>query len=124
MEYCGLGSLDKYVTKKKLDVPTKVSVLSECARGLYHLHAAGIVHRDIAMRNILVGQGGVPKISDFGMSRTIVGQSAENKTASNVGPLKWMAPESLRDRVYGTKTDVYTYGLLPSFLGPMSPHCS
>eukprot|EP01122_Echinamoeba_exundans_P003341 TRINITY_DN13458_c0_g1_i1.p1 TRINITY_DN13458_c0_g1~~TRINITY_DN13458_c0_g1_i1.p1 ORF type:complete len:1682 (+),score=231.32 TRINITY_DN13458_c0_g1_i1:195-5240(+) len=114
MEYCGLGSLDKYVVKKKLDVTTKVSVLSECARGLYHLHTAGIVHRDIAMRNILVGQGGVPKISDFGMSRTIVGQAAENKTASNVGPLKWMSPESLRDRIYGTKTDVYTYGVLIS----------
>lgn len=114
MEYCSLGSLDKYLSKNKLDVATKVKVLSETARGLNHLHQASIVHRDIAMRNILVGQGGVPKISDFGMSRAITAQAGDNKTASNVGPLKWMAPESLRDRVYGKATDVYTWGVLIS----------
>jgi serine/threonine protein kinase len=35
-----------------------------------------------------------PKINDFGMSRQIEGEDS-SKTQSNVGPLKWMAPESI-----------------------------
>lgn len=37
-----------------------------CIRGLHHLHQHGVVHGDIKPQNLLVGQGGIVKISDFG----------------------------------------------------------
>jgi serine/threonine protein kinase len=46
-----------------------------------------------AARNILLSKGH-PKVSDFGLSRVAKGVEA-NQTQSNVGPLKWMAPENL-----------------------------
>src|SRR5689334_20038542 len=48
-------------------------------------------------------------VSDFGFARAAVESGA--KTTSNVGPIKWMAPECLTQRLYSTKTDVYAFGI-------------
>ena len=58
-----------------------------------------VVHRDLATRNILVGEGRVCKISDFGMSRDVYTDLAYTKTGSGKVPIKWMAPECLQDMV-------------------------
>jgi len=55
-----------------------------------------------------------PKISDFGMSRWDK-NLAENKTRSNIGPLKHMAPESLQHKTYSKASDVWAFGEV--FLG-------
>ena len=68
-----------------------------------YLASQGIVHRDLACRNILVGENKTVKISDFGLAR-------ENyfyiKTTDGRLPVRWMAIESITDRVYTTKSDV------------------
>ena len=58
-----------------------------------------VVHRDLATRNILVAEGRVCKISDFGMSRDVYTDLAYTKTGSGKVPIKWMAPECLQDMV-------------------------
>ena len=58
-----------------------------------------VVHRDMATRNILVAEGRVCKISDFGMSRDVYTDLAYTKTGSGKVPIKWMAPECLQDMV-------------------------
>ena len=58
-----------------------------------------VVHRDLATRNILVAEGRVCKISDFGMSRDVYTDLAYTKTGSGKVPVKWMAPECLQDLV-------------------------
>lgn len=48
--------------------------------------------------------------SDFGMSRISIdgsGDSGAKQTKSDVGPLKYMPPESIMDRIYSTKSDVW-----------------
>ena len=67
------------------------------------LSELGIVHRDLACRNVLVGENKVLKISDFGMARE---NDIYVKTTDGKLPLRWMAIESIVDRVFTTKSDV------------------
>jgi serine/threonine protein kinase len=81
------------------------------AAGMLHLHNHNIIHRDLAARNILLSGTGDPKISDFGMSR-ILQKEEEGKTKTNIGPIRWMAPESLANQTYSKKSDVWSFGIV------------
>jgi serine/threonine protein kinase len=56
-----------------------------------HLAADGIVHRDLACRNLLLDKDYNCKITDFGFAR-LTNTDTYAKTSSSVGPLKWMSP--------------------------------
>jgi predicted Ser/Thr protein kinase len=112
MEYCEGGSLDKllFESNVKLSDDYKNRLVRGIAAGMLHLHKHNIIHRDLAARNILLTASGDPKISDFKMSRVLVRD--EGKTKSNLGPVCWMAPESLAHNSYSKKTDVWTFGVV------------
>ncbi|CAJ0573740.1 unnamed protein product, partial [Mesorhabditis spiculigera] len=92
-------------------------VNSTCASTLpaawEYLHERGCIHRDVAARNCLVS-GGRVKISDFGLSREMSNREARYKLKDlhQRLPIRWLAPETLRERTYTTKTDVYSFGVL------------
>jgi len=110
-EYCEKGSLYNYLhSQSPIDDDQKIKFVKGIASGMSHLHTEGIIHRDLAARNILLSEGLIPKISDFGLSR-FGSADDENQTKSDVGPLKWMAPEAIKQRVYGKKTDVFSFGV-------------
>jgi serine/threonine protein kinase len=113
LEYCAGGSLDKllFQTNATLSDEHKMRLVRGIAAGMLHLHKHNIVHRDLAARNILLTSGGDPKISDFGMSR-ILEKEDEGKTNSTIGPVCWMAPESLAHSNYSKKSDVWTFGIV------------
>ena len=75
-----------------------------------YLSSLGIVHRDLACRNILVGEGKVLKITDLGMSRETE-EVYVQKTKGRV-PLKWMAVESIIMREFTSASDVWSYGVV------------
>ena len=64
------------------------------------------VHRDLASRNILVGRNFSMKISDFGLARDIREDEVYLKQTSGLLPIKWLAIESLQEKVYTTMSDV------------------
>ena len=70
------------------------------------------MHRDLACRNILVGDGKVLKVSDFGMSRLLPPDEVYVPTSHGLLPLRWMAIEALFYRHFSSKTDVWGYGVL------------
>jgi serine/threonine protein kinase len=113
LEYCDGGSLDKalFSRGRRIADEHKIRVVRGIAAGVYHLHKHNIVHRDLAARNILLTSRGDPKISDFGMSR-ILEKEEHGKTKSNIGPVFWMAPESIEKQVYSKKSDVWTFGIV------------
>jgi hypothetical protein len=124
LEYCNGGSLDKLLFDSDSTISPKQQIFlaSGIATGLVHLHGNNIVHRDLAARNILL-HNGEPKISDFGMSRKLKEEAQVGKTATNIGPLRWMAPESLGNQTYSKKSDVWTFGIvLYEIISRKEPH--
>jgi len=107
LEYCNGGSLDKMV-KSIITLNTKEKWIKEVISGLMFLHEKGIIHRDIAARNILV-HNNIAKISDFGFARQI--EDDYGKTKTNIGPIKWMAPESIKNKIYSTNSDIWMLGI-------------
>ncbi|KAL6603760.1 hypothetical protein ACP70R_044121 [Stipagrostis hirtigluma subsp. patula] len=86
------------------------------ARGLEYLHdgcAAPIIHCDIKPDNILLDGRGVPRITDFGISKLLGGERV-HATVTNVrGTKGYIAPEWLRgDGRVDTKADVYSFGVV------------
>eukprot|EP00056_Hartaetosiga_gracilis_P002149 m.51198 g.51198 ORF g.51198 m.51198 type:complete len:379 (+) comp10932_c0_seq5:291-1427(+) len=108
------GNLRDYLRTQRekggLDEREMVDFAVQIANGMSFLESKGIVHRDLAARNVLVCEGPQLKISDFGLARNLNGQE-EYQTKSNKLPVKWMAPESLKDRVFTAKSDVWSFGV-------------
>ena len=71
-----------------------------------------IVHRDLACRNILVGENKTLKISDFGLSRVVAQDEVYTLTNHGRLPLRWMAMESIFRREFTTASDVWSYGVV------------
>ena len=68
-----------------------------------YLSSLGVLHRDLACRNILVDERKLLKISDFGLSRDTPEYVSSLKDKM---PLRWMAPETVTENVFTDKSDV------------------
>jgi len=111
-EYLDQGSLFHLVfSEAKVDAKTLMNVVKGIASGMLHLHREGLVHRDLATRNILLGSGSQVKITDFGLSRMASSDKGSNQTVSDNGPLKWMSPEAIKNREYSKASDVWAFGV-------------
>ncbi|XP_030380544.1 proto-oncogene tyrosine-protein kinase receptor Ret [Scaptodrosophila lebanonensis] len=84
----------------------------QICKGMAYLTEIKLVHRDLAARNVLLADGKICKISDFGLTRDVYEDDAYLKRSRDRVPVKWMAPESLADHVYTTKSDVWAFGVL------------
>ncbi|KAL6080191.1 Integrin [Balamuthia mandrillaris] len=86
-----------------------VKIARNAARGLRYLHSLNVVHRDIAARNVLVCHNFRAVLGDFGMSRVL--EKMYQITKSNVGAVRWMAPEAFKDQKYSKETDSFSFGV-------------
>ena len=80
------------------------------AGGLAKAHAAGIVHRDIKPANILIADGEVPKIADFGIAK--LPASKLTQEGNIVGTPYFMSPEQLRGEPLDGRSDLFSLGAL------------
>ena len=84
-----------------------------CA-ALRHIHAVGIVHRDVSCRNILVDSDGSMVLADLGLAEQVVHSDmhaqAGNESTTAV-PVRWTSPEALQTRRYDSRSDVWSLGV-------------
>ena len=109
MEYVKSGLAD---LKTPLPVRDAAEIVTGVADGLAYAHEQGIIHRDIKPQNILIDSHGVPKISDWGMSR-LIGSSAIPTVAGF--SLAYAAPEQISPGRFGEtdeRTDIYQLGVV------------
>ncbi|KAM7537941.1 hypothetical protein Aperf_G00000073891 [Anoplocephala perfoliata] len=85
---------------------------AEIADGMAYLEYNGFVHRDLAARNCLVGDGLTVKIGDFGLTRDISSHLYYRKEGRARLPVRWMAPEALKEAYFTFKSDVWSYGVV------------
>jgi len=112
-EFMSVGSLSAFIKNEdnKVQVETILTWALETAAGMAHLHLEGVVHRDLASRNLLLDNDFHVKIADFGMSRVLSDVNHGDVTKSDVGPLKWMAPECISEKKYSPKSDTYAFSI-------------
>ncbi|KAK7740990.1 hypothetical protein SLS53_005053 [Cytospora paraplurivora] len=100
----------------EIPMATRLALFRQVLEGLRNLHAAGIMHRDISPKNLLILSLRTPKagICDFGKSKRAA--SGVNKA---LGPLQFIAPEVWRQREYNNAIDMFSLGLtmLKTFQG-------
>ncbi|MGH0118259.1 UNVERIFIED_CONTAM: hypothetical protein FKN15_049280 [Acipenser sinensis] len=95
-----------------LDMDDLLRFSYQVAQGLDFLAEKNCIHRDVAARNVLLTEGRVAKICDFGLARDIMNDSSYVVKGNARLPVKWMAPESIFDCVYTSQSDVWSYGIL------------
>ncbi|KAG8233929.1 hypothetical protein J437_LFUL005135 [Ladona fulva] len=84
----------------------------QVAMGMEYLSSLKIVHADLAARNILLADDNIVKISDFGLARNLYASMDYKKKGQDPLPVKWMAIESIEDRIFSTKSDVWSFGVV------------
>jgi eukaryotic-like serine/threonine-protein kinase len=88
-----------------------VEVGLQVSSALEAVHAAGLVHRDVTPHNILLGPGGIVKLSDFGIARLLDGtRLTEHGTV--VGTAAYLAPEQARGEQVTPAADIYSLGIV------------
>ncbi|XP_044019285.1 vascular endothelial growth factor receptor 1-like [Aphidius gifuensis] len=84
----------------------------QVARGMEFLSQRKVLHADLAARNLLLSDGNVVKICDFGLAKNIDAGGIYQKTNGTCLPVKWMAPESISELIFSTQSDVWSFGIV------------
>ncbi|CAH8872561.1 unnamed protein product [Trichobilharzia szidati] len=113
LEFLRGGDLFSRLSKEYMFTEEDVKFyLAEIALALNYLHNNGIVYRDLKPENILLNEEGHVRLTDFGLSKESIFESAGDRTYSFCGTVEYMAPEVVNRHGHGTAADWWSFGVL------------
>jgi len=120
MEYLEGEGLDKLIEERRLSLRQAAAILARVADALKHIHAQGIVHRDIKPGNIMVLKGALRedgvdprgvRLMDFGIAAGKV-LTRLTITGARIGTPVYMSPEQAKGQKLDHRSDIYSLGIV------------
>uniref|UniRef100_A0A669BUZ1 receptor protein-tyrosine kinase n=1 Tax=Oreochromis niloticus TaxID=8128 RepID=A0A669BUZ1_ORENI len=94
-----------------LPTQTLLKFMVDIASGMEYLSGRNFLHRDLAARNCMLRDDMTVCVADFGLSKKIYSGDYYRQGRIAKMPVKWIALESLADRVFTVKSDVWAFGV-------------
>jgi serine/threonine protein kinase len=69
-----------------------------------------LIFRNLSAKNIFLSENLIVKLGEFGLLRFL--KNGQSSRKPELGPLKWMSPESISKKAYSSKSDVWSYGVV------------
>jgi serine/threonine protein kinase len=113
MEYAENGSSKAYLQKHTdTGCGTLLAICTQICNAMIYLTEQNIIHRDISARNVVLKSDLTAKLCDFGRARKLSPYETRFVDPSNASiPVLWSSPETIKEKVYNSMTDVWSYGV-------------
>ncbi|XP_061884244.1 inactive tyrosine-protein kinase transmembrane receptor ROR1 isoform X1 [Entelurus aequoreus] len=108
----GCSSDEDGTVKSSLDHGDFLHMSMQVAAGMEYLASHFYIHKDLAARNILVGEQLHVKISDLGLSRAIYSSDYYCIQPKTLFPIRWMPPEAVAYGKFTTDSDIWSFGVV------------
>ena len=110
LEYCETDLKQQFLAQPKMSPSQVKSLIFQLLTGLDYLHSRNVAHRDIKPSNLLIKNGKLLKIADFGLARELTKNS---EFTCKVSSIAYRAPELLLGSTdYSTKVDIWSAGII------------
>jgi serine/threonine protein kinase/WD40 repeat protein len=119
MDYVAGGSLSSLYREQPVSARQAAELVKKLAEAMHHAHGQGIVHRDLKPANVLLTTTGAPRITDFGLAKSLPsGDDSTGVTMTETGQVLgtagYMSPEQAAGKtgMVNTPTDIYSLGAI------------
>lgn len=115
IKYGDLLAVVKAAREKNFDISYTEQLVwgEQMAAGMKYIASKHMIHMDLAARNVLLGEQNRVKIADFGLTRDLPPAKNYYRLMQTLKlPIKWMAIESMKDKIFTVKTDVWGFGIM------------
>ena len=114
------GDLLSYIREKKSEVAPHIAtesetkelmrIADEISLGMAYLASERFIHKDLALRNCIIGLDGVIKIAHFGLGPLVYPEAYYRANDTDL-PIRWMSPEAITSASFTTMSDIWSFGV-------------